>query len=203
MLNYPWGLAADAAGNVYIADESNNRIRKVSLGGTITTIAGNGIASYFGDGGPATTSPLNTPVGLAIDTAGNLYFSDYYNHRIRKIAADGTISTVAGNGSAGFSGDGGPAIYARLYYPVGVSFDAAGNLYIADQYNHRIRKVDTNGIIRTIAGDGTATFDGDGTLATNASLYYPNYVAIAPDGKIYISDRLEQPHPAGAVAAVQ
>ena len=122
----------DAAGNLYIADSGNNSIRKVAPNGTITTVAGNGTQGYSGDGGPATSAELNYPYGVAVDAAGNLYIADTSNYRVRKVTPDGTITTVAGNGTEGYSGDGGPATSAGLGMPQGVAVDAAGNLYIAD-----------------------------------------------------------------------
>ena len=158
-------MAADAAGNVYIADTSDDRIRKVAAGtGVISTVAGTGVGGFTGENGPAISARINGPVGMAVDTAGNVYFADYYNQRIRKITvATGIISTVAGNGVAGFLGDGGAATAAELYYPTAVAVDGAGNLYIADSYNQRIRKVTAGtSIITTIAGTGTAGVGGDG-----------------------------------------
>src|SRR5205807_879749 len=127
-------------GNLYIADEGNNRGRKVSPAGNITTVAGNDFQGYFGDGGPATSARLNNPSGLIVDTGGNVYVADAGNSRIRKVSPSGIIATVAGNGSPGYSGDGGPATSAQLSFPSGVAVDASGNLYVAD-YNQRIRKV--------------------------------------------------------------
>jgi hypothetical protein len=126
---------------LYIADILNSRVRKVSTSGTITTVAGNGTPGFSGDGGPATNARLRPPTGVAVDAAGNLYIADIFNQRVRKVSTSGTITTVAGTGIYGFSGDGGPATNARLAYPSGVAVDAAGNLYIADQNNHRVRKV--------------------------------------------------------------
>jgi len=126
--------------------------------GTITTVVGTGTAGFSGDGGAATAAKINSPRGLFIDGAGNLYIADRLNHRIRKVDADGIITTVAGTGVQGFSGDGGPATAAQLNDPTGVAVDEAGNLYIADAENHRIRKVDTGGIITTVAGTGVASF---------------------------------------------
>ena len=154
---HPDGLTLDSAGNIYIADQNNNRIRKVDLSGNITTVAGNGNTQFNGDGGPATTATVYIAAnhnGLAVDAAGNLYIADDGHHRIRKVNAGGIISTIAGTGTQGFSGDGGAATSAQLYRPSGVAVDRAGNVYIADMVNRRIRKVDTSGIITTLAGTG-------------------------------------------------
>ena len=140
-LSYPWGIAVDVPGNIYFADSSNNRVRKITPAGLITTIAGDGTYGYGGDGGPATSAQLSTPSGLAVDTVGNLYIADTYNSRIRKVTPDGIITTVAGDGTYGSGGDGGPPTSANLGYPRAVALDTAGNLYIADTGNHRIRKV--------------------------------------------------------------
>jgi len=160
----------------------------VDANGTISTVAGNNIRGYSGDGGPATSASLNYPTSVAVDEAGNLYIADATNHNIRKVAANGTISTVAGNGTRGFSGDGGPAISASLFDPRGVTVDDAGNIYIADSGNNRIRKVDANGTIFTVAGDGTNDFSGDDGPATSASLNYPNNIAVDGAGNLYIAD---------------
>src|SRR5271157_2726352 len=183
-LSLPEGVAADSAGNLYIADSGNQRIRKVS-GGTITTIAGNGMQGFSGDGGPATSASLTYPAGVAVDPAGNLYIADYYNNRIRKVSG-GTITTVAGNGTLGYSGDGGPATSASLYWPQGVAVDSAGNLYIADTGNQRIRKV-SGGTITTVAGNGAYRYSGDGGPATSASLE-PRGVSVDSAGNLYIAD---------------
>jgi hypothetical protein len=182
------GVAVDAAGNLYIADWVNPRVRKVSTSGTITTVAGSGTYGFSGDGGPATNAALSSPQGVALDAAGNLYIADAHNSRVRKVSTSGTITTVAGNGTFGFSGDGGPATDAGLNSPVGVTVDAAGNLYIADSGNHRVRKVSTSGTITTVAGDGTFGFSGDGGPATNASLNIPYGVAVDAAGNLYIAD---------------
>ena len=154
--NQPADIAVDTAGNVYIADSGNNRIRKVDAGGNTTTVAGNGIGGYGGDNGPAINARLNAPVGIAVDSAGNLYIADELNSRIRKVDASGVITTVAGNGVAGFFGDGGAATAAEINHPQDVAVDGAGNLFIADAYNNRIRKVDPSGNINTVAGSGTS-----------------------------------------------
>jgi len=189
-LRYPGGVAIDSAGNLYLADTNNHRIRKVNTGGTITTIAGTGEAGYSGDGGAATSAKLYQPRGIAIDSADNLYIADYYNNRIRKVNTGGTITTVAGTGTAGYSGDGGAATSAKLYYPYDVAIDSSGNLYIADTFNHRIRKVNTGGTITTVAGTGSYGYSGDGGAATSAKLYYPRGVATDSAGSFYIADNL-------------
>jgi len=187
-LNNPTAVAVDAAGNVLIADSSNYRIRKVSTGGTITTVAGNGSYGFSGDGGPATAAQLYYPRGVAVDGSGNLYIGDGSNYRVRRVDTAGIISTFAGTGSYGFSGDDGPATNASLTYPYGVAVDPAGAVYIADFYNYRVRKVEANGIINTIAGNGARGFSGDGGPATNASLTYPYGVAVDAAGAVYIAD---------------
>jgi uncharacterized protein (TIGR03437 family) len=183
-LNYPQGVAVDSAGNVYIADTYNQRVRKVS-GGVITTVAGNGTVGFSGDGGPATSAQL-VPAAVAVDSAGNLYVADSYNNRVRKVS-NGVITTVAGDGAPGFSGDSGPAISAILGYPEGLAVDSSGNLYIADNGNNRIRMV-SNGVIATVAGNGTGGFSGDNGPATNAELWSPQGVAVDSAGNVYIAD---------------
>ena len=185
-LNDPLGVAVDSAGNLYIADTNNYRIRKVT-NGVITTVAGNGTPDFSGDNGPATSAQLNSPLGVAVDSAGDLYVADRDNNRIRKIS-NGVISTVAGNGTPGFSGDNGPATSAQLNDPYGVAVDSTGNLYIADSLNNRIRKV-SNGVITTVAGNGTQGFSGDNGPATSAQLYGPpSGVAVDSAGNLYIAD---------------
>jgi trimeric autotransporter adhesin len=163
----PYGVAEDASGNLYIVDVGDNRIRQVSTNGIIRTVAGGGTAG-LGDGGPAAAAQLFMPLGMAVDPAGNLYIAESNLKRIRLVSTNGIISPVAGNGNWGFSGDGGPAIAAQLSNPAGIALDAAGNLYIADRNNNRIRLVSTNGIIRTVAGNGTSGFSGDGGPAAAA-----------------------------------
>ena len=187
-LNLPYGVAVDGAGNLYIADTNNDRISKVDSTGTITTIAGTGEQGFSGDGGPATQASLNSPFGVTVDGAGNLYIADQYNNRIRRVDSTGTITTIAGTEERGFSGDGGPATQAPLFLPTGVAVDSAGNLYIADQYNHRIRKVDSIGTITTFAGTGERRFGGDGGPAIRAQLDDPTGVAVDGAGSLYIAD---------------
>ena len=185
----PWGVAVDSAGTLYIADFSNHRIRKVTTGGIISTVAGDGVGTYSGDGGAATAASLQDPSGVAVDSSGNLFIVDKSNRRIRKVtAATGLISTVAGNGISGSAGDGGPATSANLRAPSGVAVDGAGNFYIADQLNNKIRKVTAAGIITTVAGNGTATYTGDGGLATSTGLNFPSSVIVDSSGTLYISD---------------
>ncbi|MGH2691416.1 MAG: Ig-like domain-containing protein [Actinomycetota bacterium] len=189
-LNRPHGLTTDSAGNVLIADTENNRVRRLS-GGTITTIAGTGTAGFSGDGGQATSAQLFNPYDVAVDSAGNVYVADTFNHRVRKVDPGGTITTVAGTGSFGFSGDGGSATLAQLFYPVGLEIDPAGNLYIADYFNNRIRRVDTSGTITTVAGGGSCGFGGyggDGGPATSACLDNPTDVVVDAAGDLYIAD---------------
>jgi len=182
----PIGVAVDSAGNIYLADAGNNRIRKVSASGIMSTFAGDGAYAFGGDGGPATRASLFTPTAVAVDAAGNVYIADTVNHRVRKVNTAGIISTVAGNGNPSFSGDGGQAASASLTGPAGVALDSAGNLYIADLGNSRIRKVNTAGIISTIAGSLLAGFSGDGGPATSARLFAPAGVAVDTAGNVYI-----------------
>ena len=243
-LSAPSCVASDAAGNLYITDRANQRIRKIDTTGKISTIAGVGAAGYSGDGGSAILAKLKNPSGIAVDSAGNVFFADMGNNRIRKISASGNITTiagtgrrlflrrrragclgghkasrgrcgglqreyitvdtgnnrirmidatgiiktVAGTGAAGFAADGGPAISAKLNRPVGIALDAAGELYIADCYNNRVRVIDTGGNITTLAGAGTAGFSGDGGPAASASLNHPSGVSVDASRNVYISD---------------
>jgi len=177
------GIFADSAGNLYATDHDNNLVLKILPSGALQVVAGNGLLGFSGDGGPATSAELAldlevmdyTVSHLAVDASGNLYIADTLGNRIRKVSPDGIIRTVAGNGQPSFAGDGGPATSASLSSPTGVALDAAGNLYIADKDNHRVRKVDPAGIIATVAGDGFKNFGegrfrGDGGAAIRASL---------------------------------
>ncbi len=188
-LNSPVVITFDASGNLYMGD--NSCIRKVNTNGIITTIAGNGGAlgqGYSGDGGPATDAKLDDPFGLAFDAVGNLYIADYSKYCIRKVNTVGIITTFAGTGTGGYSGDGGIATNAELYYPAGLAFDAAGNLYIADDANNRVRKINTAGIITTIVGDGTLGFSGDGAAATAAEINSPWDICFDAAGNLYMAD---------------
>jgi hypothetical protein len=187
-LGGPSGVAVSSTGEVYIADTFNNVIRVVFTNGTITTFAGNGNAGYQGNGGPATSAELNNPIGVAVSSTGEVYIADSGNNRIRVVSTNGTITTVAGNGNLGSSGDGGPATSAELNGPYGVAVSSTGEVYIADTFNNRIRVVYTNGIINTFAGNGTAGYYGDGGPATSAELNHPTGVAVSSTGEVYIAD---------------
>ncbi len=187
-LDSPGSLAFDASGQLVISDNANQRVRRIGLTGVITTILGTGAADSLQDGGPATSASLASPSALALDKAGNLYIADIENQRVREVRTDGTIITFAGNGSNAFSGDGGQATQAALSYPSGLAFDGAGNLYIADRNNHRIRRVSAAGVITTFAGNGQGGFAGDGGPAASAVLAYPSGVAVDSSGNVYISD---------------
>ncbi len=190
----PNGVLSDGAGNIYISDALNQRIRKVNTSGIITEIAGNGTAGFFGDGGPASAAEIHQPSGLALDASGNLYIGDLLNHVVRKVNLSGTITTIAGTPTvSGYFGDGGLATNARLYNPYGLTFDSHGDLYIADQYNHVIRKITmSTGIISTICGNGTSAFSGDGGPASAAKLSFPNAIYMDIYDNLYLSDNGNQ-----------
>ena len=185
----PQGVVADSAGRIYVADTGNARLRQIDPAGVITTITGNGAASALQDGSPATTAGLSAPGSLATDPAGNLYIADFGNQRVRRVAPDGTIRTAAGTGEAGFSGDGGPAVQAKIAEPAGVATDRAGNLYIADRYHNRVRRVTPAGVISTFAGTGEFGSSGDGAAATAARLAYPAGLAIDASNNLYVSEQ--------------
>ncbi len=200
------GLTLDSAGNLYVADSGNRRIRKVTPAGTVTTVAGTGIQGFSGDGGLATDATLNRPSSVVVDPSGNIYFSDSSNQRIRRVAPDGTITTIAGNGLEGFSGDGNLATGATMSFPLGLARDQVGNLYFTDGNNNRVRRITPAGIISTVAGDGKGRFAGDGGLATLASLNIPSDLAIDFAGNLYIADagnnRVRRVDPAGIITTV-
>ena len=187
-LSGPVDVLCDTGGNVYIAERSNYRIRRVDTAGIITTVAGNGTYGFSGDNGPANKAALTIPYGLASDGQGNLYVADFSNRRVRKIDSRGIITTVAGTGTRGYSGDGGPATRAELHSPSDVEVDEEGNLYIADYGNSVVRMVDTQGIITTIVGDGFRGFRGDGGPAVEARLDFPFRVALDTAGNLLVLD---------------
>jgi len=186
MIDSPSTIVFDGAGNLLFGDEGNSRIRKITSAGIISTIAGNGTAGYSGDGGPATEASLNGPTSLFVDSTNNIYITDAFNYVVRKIDAAGVIHTVAGSNRPGFGGDGGPATSAQISYSSGIVADAQGNFYIADLNNNRVRKVDTNGIITTYAGNGQAGNGGSGGPATDANIGGTRGLLIS-GGKLYIT----------------
>jgi sugar lactone lactonase YvrE len=202
----PYGLAIDNAGNLYIADRGYNRIRKISADGIITTIAGTGSPSFSGDGGPATNASINFPLGVTFDVSNNIYFSDRDNNRVRKIDEAGIITTFAGNGMVGDTGDGGPSTAAEFNGPGSLKFDRFGNLYVSDLFNNRIRMVNTAGIITTIAGTGVSVNNGDGGLATAAGVYNPYGIVFDNTGNLYFTEyegnRIRKINTAGIITTI-
>jgi hypothetical protein len=191
-LGRPHGVAYDTAGNTYTADTDENVIRKVTASGAITTVAGDGEQGYGGDGGLATAAQLDHPAGVAVDASGNIYIADTHNNVVREVVAtSGNITTIAGTGAAGFSGDGAAASLATLNNPTAVAVDSKGNVYVADTNNHRIREISGTSIT-TVAGDGEQFFSGDSGPATAAGLDSPNGVAVDAAFNIYIGDTHNQ-----------
>ncbi len=184
----PMAVCADGKGNFYIADWYNARVRMVNTAGIISTVAGTGIFVYNGDGGPAIAAGIKGPMGICTGKNGNMYICDIGSNRIRVINSAGIISTFAGNGRYGYSGDGGAATDAEFSDPAGICADDSGNIYVADIFNERVRKMNTAGIITTFAGNGIRGFTGNGTPATSATLYYPTAVAADHHGNLYIAD---------------
>ncbi|MEK7764635.1 MAG: hypothetical protein AAB368_00220, partial [bacterium] len=194
-LNQPWGVAVDGAGNVFIADQMNQRVCRVDgVTGLLTTVAGTGVPGYNADGIAASTAQLYDPAGVAVDGAGDVFIADLNNHRVRRVdAGTGLISTVAGDGTGGYNGDGIAATAAEVNGPTGVAVGAAGDLFVADQSNHRVRRVDAGtGVITTLAGTGSGGFGGDGGAATAAQLTFPASVAVNGHGDVLIADKGNQ-----------
>ncbi len=188
-LFWPFTVALDTSGNLYIADYANCRIRKVNTSGIIKTFAGTGSPGFSVDGSAATNAQLNNPAGVTVDAAGNVYIGDTFNDRIRKVTTSGIISTIAGNGIQGYSGDGGRAGLAEFYDPHCIAIDTSKNIYITDTYNNCVRKINTLGIISTYAGNGVGGYFGDGGPATAAEFIQPWGLALDPLQNVYISDR--------------
>ena len=211
-LRYPLGVAVDRDGNLFIADAVANRIRKVSPNGIMTTVAGTGLCGGFsGDGGPAASAQLNGPVAVAVDGNGNLFIAEYGNDRVRRVSPDGIITTVAGDGTRGFSGDGGPATGAHLRIDCGnticggVAVDSHGNLFFADGGNNRVRRISPDGIITTVAGNGSYGFSGDGGPATSTQLSTPRGLAVDNADNLFIAEdggRIRKVSPGGTITTV-
>jgi sugar lactone lactonase YvrE len=204
-LVHPNGLAVDPQGTLYISDIGTHQILKRTAAGDLTVIAGTGESGFNGDGGPANKAQLFAPHDITFDRDGNMLIADSLNHRIRRIDRQGTITTIAGTGTSGYTGDGGPAIKAQLNAPQSVEVDPAGNIFIADTYNHVVRRIDRSGVITTFAGKEPG-LSGDGGPATAAQISLPMDVAVAPDGSVYITDggnsRLRRVTPDGTINTV-
>jgi sugar lactone lactonase YvrE len=187
-LSEPVGVAVGPDGSLYIADRDNAVVRRVAPNGTITTVAGTGVSGYSGDGGPAVGAKLSDPENIVVDARGRVFFTDQINERVRMIDVDGTITTVAGTGEAGDTGDGGPGTDATLNSPYGLAIDAAGNLYVADSKGARVREIARDGTITTVAGTGVPGYSGDGGRATQAQLSQPSSLAVDASGDLFIGD---------------
>jgi hypothetical protein len=186
----PFGVLADGNGGFWVTDSDAHTIRHVDASGVVRATAGDGSRGYSGDGGPAVDAQLDGPTRMILDRDGNLVFCDTGNDVVRRILPDGTIETIAGTGRPGYSGDGGPALEAKLSGPYDIVMANDGTIYLADSGNDAIRKIDTDGMIATVAGDGSAGFAGDRGPATRAQLHQPSGLAIAPDGSLWIADTL-------------
>ncbi|TAE23665.1 MAG: hypothetical protein EAZ91_21710 [Cytophagales bacterium] len=184
----PYGVAIDASGNIFFVDVDDNYVRKITPGGIISTVAGNGTQGFSGDNGPATSAQLNKPIAVAVDASGNLYIADFANQRIRKVTPGGIISTIAGTGVAGDGGDNGFAINAQLNGPVGLVVDAIGFIYFADSGNHRVRCITNSGVMIAVAGTGVSGYSGDGGDPLSAKLSHPSGLAFNASGNLYITD---------------
>ncbi len=192
LLRLPAGVALDNSGDLFIADTGDNLIRKVTPDGVINSVAGDGYPSYYGDGGPATQAELYNPQDVAVDSSGNIYIADTTNAYIRKVTTDGAINAIAGSGSIGSTGDGGPATKASLNAPMALALDSSGDIYFVENGDSKIREIDTKGNINTVAGTGTAGFAGDGGKATSAQFNSPTGIALDSSGNMYIADSLNE-----------
>jgi len=211
LVRCPIGIAVDDAGTLFVVDHGNNRVRKIRSDGVISTFAGAGAVGvdaggYAGDGGPATAARLQEPVGVGLGAGGDVYVADRDNNAIRKIDADGTITTVIGGSGAGFSGDGGPASDARIDRPQQIVVDPDGNVYFADSGNNRVRRIDTEGVVSTVAGNGRAATSGDGGPALSAAVWNPTGLALDDEGNLYVSqpddNRIRRVDTTGAIVTV-
>ena len=211
LVRCPIGIAVDDAGTLFVVDHGNNRVRKIRSDGVISTFAGAGAVGvdaggYAGDGGPATAARLQEPVGVGLGAGGDVYVADRDNNAIRKIDADGTITTVIGGGGAGFSGDGGPASDARIDRPQQIVVDPDGNVYFADSGNNRVRRIDTEGVVTTVAGNGRAATSGDGGPALSAAVWNPTGLALDDEGNLYVAqpedNRIRRVDTTGAIVTV-
>jgi NHL repeat len=213
-LSSPGGLAVDAQGDIFMADTEDNVVREITTNGNIKLIAGNGNEGHSGDGGPAVNAALDSPQSVAVDAAGDVFIADTYNNAIREVTPNGVISTFAGNETAGYSGDNGPATSAQLTSPSGVAVDSLGNVYIADSGNSVIRRVSTTGTITTVAGNyaadqangGAGGFSGNGGPATSAQLNSPQGVALDQAGDLFIADTfnnsIREVTPSGTISSL-